>query len=56
VTSNQHNWGRPETLTDHAERHVPDFGNNLEDEYAKQANDFYNNRNNYDIKVDKKGN
>ena len=53
--SNPYNWGRLEELADHVERHAPDFGDISESEYAKMTNAFYNNRANYNVKVDKKG-
>src|SRR5439155_20762500 len=33
-------WGRPETLTDHFERHGGDFGASSEEEYSQQAQEF----------------
>ena len=53
--NSKNNWGDPKTLQDHFNRHGSNFGANNTDNYAKQANDFYNNRNNYQIKVDEKG-
>jgi RHS repeat-associated protein len=35
-----YNWGRFETLSDHYDRHGPDFGSSSPEEYAQQASDF----------------
>ncbi|HWT27147.1 MAG TPA: RHS repeat-associated core domain-containing protein, partial [Mobilitalea sp.] len=49
------NWGNPSTLEDHYERHGSDVNATSAQEYAQKANDFYNNRYNYEVKVDNKG-
>lgn len=48
-------WGNQDTLQDHFDRHGTDFGSTNPQEYAASANDFYNNRGNYQIKVDSNG-
>jgi len=48
-------WGRPDTLLDHFSRHGGDFGFNDISDYAKGANDFFLNRNNYQIKTSDDG-
>ncbi|QSX06691.1 hypothetical protein JYG23_04345 [Sedimentibacter sp. zth1] len=54
-TSKDNNWGNQDTLTDHYDRPGGDFDATSEQDYASQANDFYNNRRNYDVKVDSNG-
>ena len=49
------NWGREDTLAGHFERHGKNFGAKTESEYAKMANDFFNNRFKYEIKTDNDG-
>lgn len=49
------NWGRPDTLEDHYKRHGDDFGAENATDYAKKANDFFNSKDNYEVKVDEKG-
>ncbi|RUO76542.1 hypothetical protein CWI84_11675 [Idiomarina tyrosinivorans] len=39
------NWGNPDTLIDHVERHGSDFGITDPTEYGEFAQDFFNNRN-----------
>lgn len=48
-------WGNPDTLQDHFDRHGSDFGAKSSKQYASKANDFYNSRSKYEIKVDKNG-
>ena len=49
------NWGNPNALQDHYDRHGSDFGSVSPQDYANQANDFYNNRANYQTKTDQFG-
>lgn len=55
VINSSSNWGRVDTLQDHYERHRSDFGATSPNEYAKMANDFYNNQSQYNVKVDENG-
>uniref|UniRef100_UPI0003635C20 polymorphic toxin-type HINT domain-containing protein n=1 Tax=Paenibacillus sp. OSY-SE TaxID=1196323 RepID=UPI0003635C20 len=48
-------WGNQKTLQDHFDRHGADFGAKTPDEYAKKANNFFNNRSKYQIKTDTDG-
>lgn len=48
-------WGNVKTLQDHFDRHGGDFGASSPLDYAKFANDFYNNRENYLVKTDESG-
>ncbi len=52
---NNYNWGNESTLQDHYMRHGKDVGASSASEYAKIANEFYNNRANYQVKVDSNG-
>ena len=52
---NNYNWGNKETLDDHYTRHGSDVGAKDALDYAKKANEFYNNRSQYQVKVDSKG-
>ena len=52
--NNPHNWGNKETLEGHLEKHK-EFGAVDEEDYARQANEFFNNRGNHQVKVDKYG-
>jgi pyocin large subunit-like protein len=49
-------WGRPETLQDHFERHGPDFGSKTPQEYVRQSEEFFvkglNNPSSTDVRVD----
>ena len=49
------NWGNPDTLQDHYNRHGSDFGSANPNDYANNANNFYNNRGNFQVKVDSSG-
>ncbi|SMF69177.1 intein N-terminal splicing region [Paenibacillus barengoltzii] len=48
-------WGNKNTLQDHFDRHGSDFGAKNPTEYAQMANDFFKNRNKYEVKVDTDG-
>lgn len=48
-------WGNPDTLDDHYERHGEDVGASYAEDYAEKAHDFYENRDNYQVKVDEEG-
>lgn len=48
-------WGNESTLQDHFERHGSDFGAKRPNEYTQKANEFYNNRSKYKVKVDENG-
>jgi len=48
-------WGDSNTLQDHFYRHGGDFNASTSEEYAKMANDFYNNSAQYQVKVDDNG-
>jgi len=48
-------WGNPDTLQDHYDRHGSDFGSSDPQDYAKSANEFYNDRGNHQVKVDQNG-
>ncbi|MED1664847.1 polymorphic toxin-type HINT domain-containing protein [Brevibacillus laterosporus] len=48
-------WGNQKTLQDHFVRHGGDFGAKTPDEYAKKANDFFNNKKKYQVKTDTDG-
>ena len=48
-------WGNESTLQDHFERHGSDFGAKSPNEYAQKANEFYNNKSKYQVKVDENG-
>ena len=50
-----YSWGNNDTLNDHYARHGKDVGATSAQDYAKKANDFYNNRSNYQVKVDTDG-
>lgn len=52
---NNYNWGNESTLQDHYMRHGKDVGASSASEYAKIADEFYNNRANYQVKVDSNG-
>ena len=52
---NSNNWGNRDTLQDHFDRHGSDFGAKDPNDYAKKANDFYNDRSNHQVKVDENG-
>lgn len=54
--NNNYNWGDPDTLLDHFEDHGADFGAQDSSDYARMANEFYQNRGNYQVKIDKNGN
>ena len=51
----KNNWGNSDTLQDHFDEHGPDFGATDPQDYAKKANEFYRNKNDYQIKVDTDG-
>ena len=53
--SNNYNWGNQSTLQDHFNRHGGDVGASSPADYARIANEFYNNRGNYQVKVDSQG-
>ncbi|MDN9012851.1 polymorphic toxin-type HINT domain-containing protein [Brevibacillus laterosporus] len=44
-------WGNQKTLQDHFVRHGGDFGTKTPDEYAKKANDFFNNKKNIRLRL-----
>jgi len=48
-------WGNPDTLQKHFNDHGADFGSANPNDYANQANNFYNNSGNYQVKVDADG-
>ena len=50
-----HHWGDPETLADHYARHGEGVGATSEEEYADMAHEFYLNKKQYQVKVDKEG-
>ncbi len=52
---NLHHWGNPNTLQDHFDRHGRDFGAKNQNDYARQANELFNNRDEYLVKVDDDG-
>jgi len=54
-SSENSNWGNEDTLQDHFDRHGSDFDSKTPQEYAQQANKFYKNRSQYQVKVDKNG-
>ena len=56
TAENNYNWDDESTLEDHFYDHGEDFDATSPRDYAKQANDFYNNRGNYKTKVDMYGN
>ena len=47
--------GNPKTLDDHFNRHGIDFGSSTKEGYANQANNFFHERNKYQVKVDSDG-
>jgi len=53
--ANNYGWGDKNTLDDHYQRHGSDFNCSNKNDYAKKANDFYNNRSQYQIKTDSNG-
>ena len=55
TSDSDYDWGDPDTLEDHYDRHAADFGSASEQDYAREANEFYKNRNNYKVKVDSNG-
>jgi pyocin large subunit-like protein len=55
VNSGDNNWGNKSTLDDHYTRHGKEVGAKNVKDYTKKANDFYNNRSKYQVKVDKNG-
>lgn len=55
TSSSNNHWGNLETLDSHFERHGKDFNAPNASAYAQMANDFYNNRYNYQIKIDSDG-
>lgn len=48
-------WGNLNTLEKHFNDHGKDFGAKNPEDYARQANEFYNNRANCQVKVDQDG-
>ena len=48
-------WADPKTLDDHYERHGKQVGASNKEDYVNKANDFYNNRDNYKVKMDEDG-
>ena len=48
-------WGNLDTLEDHFNRHGNDVGAISPEDYARKANEFYNNRETYQVKVDEEG-
>jgi len=40
TTAQKNNWGKPETLQDHTERHGPDFGTKSINKYSQKAQEF----------------
>jgi hypothetical protein len=55
VDTNTYNWGDEDTLLRHFRKHGEDFKAVDQYDYARMANDFYNNRGKYKIKIDKNG-
>ena len=55
VAINKYSWGNKYTLSDHYRRHGAGVGASDELDYAKMANDFFNNRSKYQVKVDEEG-
>ena len=53
----EHNyhWGNPETLQDHFDRHGGDFNAKNPQDYARMANELYEARGQYQVKVDDRG-
>ncbi|MDE6102971.1 MAG: hypothetical protein K2F60_00405, partial [Oscillospiraceae bacterium] len=54
-SSATNSWGNIETLDDHFKRHGKDFNAINAADYAQMANDFYENRYHYMVKVDNNG-
>jgi len=54
-SSSDYNWGNTDTLDDHYDRHGSDFKSENADDYARQANDFYNNKSDYKVKTGEDG-
>lgn len=52
---NNYNWGNQSTLKRHYMDHGSDVGATSELDYARIANEFFNNRSNYQVKVDSNG-
>ena len=52
---NNYKWGNKNTLVDHYTRHGSDVGAKSALDYAQIANEFYNNRANYQVKIDSNG-
>ena len=50
-----HYWGDPKKLADHYARHGEGVGATSEEEYADMAHEFYLNKGQYQVKVDKEG-
>ena len=48
-------WEKPETLADHYAQHGKGVGATSEEEYTRMAHEFYLNKGQYQVKVDKEG-
>ena len=53
--TDSYKWGNLDTLEDHFNRHGNDVGAISPEDYARIANEFYNNRETYQVKVDEEG-
>jgi RHS repeat-associated protein len=49
------NWGNPDTLQDHFDRHGADFGATDPNDYALKARNFFDNIGSYPTKIDNNG-
>ncbi len=52
---NQYKWGNPETFYDHFNRHGKGVNASSPEEYAIKARQFYENRSQYEVKLDSLG-
>ncbi len=50
-----HYWGDPKKLADHYAQHGKGVGATSEEEYTRMAHEFYLNKKQYQVKVDKEG-